>query len=158
MPAALVLGNDNLAQAEIKARAVTALLTIKTSGTAGSITITSDNPGVLPTWAGGPTLPDTGTSFPSLTFTSNSIIGLLVVDGGLQTVGQPYRGGTFGFKTAFSGGVASLTAVTDTPCGVSSSGVTASKNGAVALTLTGITLNATATTQYLLCELEFFQA
>ena len=158
MPAVEPLLSDYLAQAEVKGRTVKTLLTIGTHGTAGSITIKSDNPGVVPYWAAGPSGGlDSGANFPSLTYTSGSVIGLQVNDGTLSTQATlGYRGGKFDFKTAYSGGVVSLTAITDTPCGASSKGVSTSKNGCVALTLTGITLNATATTQYLYCELEFW--
>ena len=158
MPVVEPLVSDYLYQSEIKGRTVKTLLTIKTNGTAGSITITSDNPGIVPFWAAGPAGGlDTGANFPSLTFTSGSIIGLQVNDSTLSTQAPlGYRGAKFNFKTAYSGSVASITAVTDTPCGASSTGVSASKNGCVALTLTGLTLNATATTQYLYAELEFW--
>jgi hypothetical protein len=161
MPATQPLSNDQLWEAELKARTVKVLLTIKTAPTSSaSITITADNPAVQPVWIGGPSPGDTGCSFPSLTSTANSVIGLLVNDGNLATTQQtplPYRATKTEFKNIPAGGVASLTAITATPCGTSSTGVTASRNGAVALTLTGITLNATATTQYLYTELEFFQ-
>ena len=161
MPTTQPLSNDQLWEAELKSRTVKVLLTIKTAVSSGaSITITSDNAAVQPVWIGGPAASDTGATFPSLTSTSNSIIGLLVNDGNLVLVAQnpqPYRATKVEFKNVPAGGVASLTAITATPCGQSSSGVTASRNGAIALTLTGITLNATATTQYLYTEMEFFQ-
>lgn len=158
MPQAQPLGSDQEAQAEVKSRTVKVLLTIKTAVTSSaSITITSDNPAVQPVWIGSQAAPDTGTTFPSFTSTSGSVIGLFINDGYLQTVGLPFRGNKVDFKQVYSGGTASLTAVSTTPCGASSTGVTLSKNGAVALTLTGITLNATATTQYLFCDLEFWQ-
>lgn len=151
MPYAQINGNDQLASADVKGRTTKVLLTIKTAATAGSVSITSDNPGVQPYWVGSSQAGlDAQATFPSLTNTSGSIIGLQINDGNLKG----YRFGTVDID-AFQ--TPSLTAVKITPCGTSASGATATlKNGAVALTLTGLTLVATATTQGLGLALEFY--
>lgn len=149
MPYAPIEGNDQLAGADIKGRTTKVLLTIKTAATAGSVTITSDNPGVVPYWVGSGTPTDSGTNFPSLTNTAASVIGLLVNDGNLKS----YRFSTKDINPTLT---PSITNVTIVGCGASSSGATASKNGAIGLTLTGLTLVATATTQYLGLDAEFY--
>ena len=149
MPYAPIEGNPQLAGADIKGRTTKVLLTIKTAATAGSVNITSDNPGVVPYWVGSGTPTDAGTNFPSLTNTSSSVIGLLINDGKLAS----YRFSKKDINPTLTPSITNVTVVAD---GASSSGVTASGNGALGLTLTGLTLVATATTQYLGFEAEFY--
>jgi hypothetical protein len=151
MPYAQINGNDQLASADVKGRTTKVLLTIKTAATAGSVSITSDNPGVQPFWvASGSSGLDAEANFPSLTNTANSVIGLQINDGNLKG----YRFGTVDIDAQQT---PSMTAIKITPNGSSSTGATKTlKNGAVSLTLTGLTLVATATTQGLGLALEFY--
>ena len=159
MPSAQPFFNDQLESAEVKSRTVKCLLTIKTAATAGSVTITCDNPAVVPYWVASGTAPSDA-NFPSLTNTSNSIIGLYINDGGIRA----YR---FGKATNDAFMTPSITVVKIEGYGLSSTtsnvsyGATSttlgSANGALGITLTGCTLVATATTQLLGLDLEFWQ-
>lgn len=148
MPNVTSLSNSSLEQGLILSRQVPVKLTISTAATLGSISITSDNPGVVPYWIGSGTPTDSGTNFSSFTDTSASVIGVLINDGKASV----YRHAHFAFTNDLT---PSITAISVAKCGASSTGVTASNNVAVSLTLTGITLLATATTQYLGCLFEY---
>lgn len=150
MPAVVNLGSDQLESAAIHARRVTVKLTFTTAATAASITVASDNPGVVPYYTAGastPTAPS-GLNFGSLTNTSGSVIGLNILD----TSALTYRGAKFAFTSDLT---PSITAVVPVKCGVSSTGITALGGVAVTLGLTALTLLATATTQSLLCDFEY---
>lgn len=152
MPAVVNLTSDNLESNAVHSRTVKVKLTFTTAASAGSILVTSDNPGIVPYYTAGANTPvaPTGTNFGSLTNGSGSIIGLSINDGAALKL----RGGFFSFTSDLT---PSITAVVPVACGASSTGITTTPVGNVAVTLglTGLTLLATATTQSLLCQFEY---
>lgn len=145
------LKNDGLETRRLKTKAENAVLTIVTSTTGASISITSDNPGVIPYWYDGtsqPTPVDSGASFGVLANATNSTIGLLVTCQDAQAC-QFYRA-----SVKSSASISSLATVAY--AGSGSTGVTSpSQNIAVVQTLTGLNLGATAATHTIFIEAFF---
>lgn len=149
-----VLVNSALAQSEVKRRSIPFLLTFNIDPTIASITITSDNEAIVPYWYNGaqPVPSDSGANFGTLTVDATSVIGLLINDGSARS----YRFTDFTVTPDLSPSI-TTSSITVEKDGSNNTGVTASRNVALSLSIGGLFLNSTATSQLLGGTVEYFQ-